>query len=57
MNDGNVVEEVVIVKTDIDAPKATPFAMVTDPTGDLTQMLDVQSDRNADGDGRPPQRL
>ena len=24
--DGNVVEEVVIVKTDIDAPKATPFA-------------------------------
>ena len=26
--DGNVVEEVVIVRTDIDAPKATPFAMV-----------------------------
>ena len=26
--DGNVVEEVVIVSTDIDAPKATPFAMV-----------------------------
>ena len=25
---GNVVEEVVIVSTDIDAPKATPFAMV-----------------------------
>ena len=26
--DGNVVEEVVIVSTDIEAPKATPFAMV-----------------------------
>ena len=26
--DGNVVEEVVIVKTDIDAPTATPFAEV-----------------------------
>ena len=25
-NEGEVVEEVVIVKTDIDAPKATPFA-------------------------------
>ena len=27
-DDGNVVEEVVIVSTDIEAPKATPFAMV-----------------------------
>ena len=26
--DGNVVEEVVIVSTDIEAPEATPFAMV-----------------------------
>ena len=27
-DDGNVVEEVVIVSTDIEAPEATPFAMV-----------------------------
>ena len=36
--DGNVVEEVVIVSTDIDAPKATPFAMV------MGQELDVSTD-------------
>ena len=28
-DDGEVVEEVVIVSTDIDAPKATAFAKVT----------------------------
>ena len=37
--DGNVVEEVVIVSTDIQAPKATPFGKVADQT------------LNADGDG------
>ena len=29
-DEGEVVEEVVIVSTNIDAPKATPFAMVDD---------------------------
>ena len=36
-DDGEVVEEVVIVKTDIDAPKATPFEKVPGET----QVLDV----------------
>ena len=35
-DDGNVVEEVVIVSTDIEAPKATAFAMVTGQTLDVT---------------------
>ena len=40
-DDGNVVEEVVIVSTDIEAPEATLFAMVAD------QKL------NLDEDGQP----
>ena len=40
--DGNVVEEVVIVSTDIEAPKATPFAMVAGQT------LDTSTDDDAD---------
>ena len=47
-DDGEVVEEVVIVKTDIDAPKATPFAMVRNPAGELTQELDTSTDDDAD---------
>ena len=44
-SDGNVVEEVVIVSTDIDAPKATPFAMV------MGQELDVTTDTTNDPQG------
>ena len=40
--DGNVVTEVVIVSTDIDAPTATAFAMVTG------QMLNASADDDAD---------
>lgn len=43
-DDGNVVEEVVIVSTDIEAPKATAFAMVRNAAGDLTQSLTVRKD-------------
>ena len=40
--DGNVVEEVVIVSTDIAAPRAVPFAKYeSDAMGTLTQMLDA----------------
>ena len=42
--DGNVVEEVVIVSTDIEPPKATPFAMVEG------QMLDFDLDLTVDAD-------
>ena len=41
-DDGNVVEEVVIVATDIEAPKATAFAMVAGQT------LDVNTDTTND---------
>ena len=47
-SDGNVMEEVVIVSTDIDAPKATPFAMVTGQT--LNVDLDPTADADNDGD-------
>ena len=41
-DEGEVVEEVVIVSTDIDAPKATLFAMVRNAAdGELTQELHV----------------
>ena len=46
--DGNVVTEVVIVSTDIEAPKATAFAMVRNPEGELTQVLDISTDDDAD---------
>ena len=42
--DGNVVEEVAMVYTDIEAPKATAFAMVRNAAGELTQALDVRKD-------------
>ena len=41
-DDGNVMEEVVIVGTDIEAPKATAFAMVEG------QKLDVSTDKTND---------
>ena len=48
-DEGEVVEEVVIVKTDIAAPKKTPFAMVRNPDGELTQELLVNP-KTTDGD-------
>ena len=39
-DDGEVVEEVVVVRTDIDAPKATPFAMVAEQTLDVSTNTD-----------------
>ena len=42
-DDGEVVEEVVIVKTDIKAPKATAFAKVADANGMLTQAPDLST--------------
>ena len=48
--DGNVVEEVVIVSTDIAAPRAVPFAKYeSDAMGTLTQMLTVNP-KTTDGD-------
>ena len=41
--DGNVITEVVIVSTDIDAPTATAFAMV------MGHKLDVNTDTTNDG--------
>ena len=46
---GNVVEEVVVVRTDIDAPMATPFAEVddqalnTNPDGGVNQSLTINT--------------
>ena len=48
-DDGNVVEEVVMVHTDIEAPTATAFAMVTGQTLDARD-LDTNAD-GPDGDG------
>ena len=47
-DDGNVVEEVVIVMTDIAAPKATAFAMVA---GQALNARDLDDAEDADGDG------
>ena len=50
--DGNVVEEVVIVSTDIAAPKAVAFAKYeSDANGMLTQVLDVNTDTTNDPEG------
>ena len=46
--DGNVVEEVVIVSTDIAAPKATAFAKVT---GQTLNARDLDGEVNADNTG------
>ncbi len=45
---GNVMEEVVVVSTDIEAPKATAFAMVT---GQALNARDLDATADADGDG------
>ena len=47
-DDGNVVEEVVMVSTDIEAPKATAFAMVT---GQALNARDLDTGVDADDDG------
>ena len=46
--DGNVVEEVVIVSTDIAGPKAVAFAKFEDDEGMPTQALDVSTDTTND---------
>ncbi len=47
-DDGNVMEETVMVMTDIDAPKATAFAMVT---GQALNARDLDEGTDADDDG------
>ena len=49
-SDGNVMEEVVIVSTDIEAPSPTAFAMVT---GQALNARDLDDTEDADGDGTP----
>ena len=49
---GEVVEEVVVVRTDIERPKAVPFAKYeSDANGTLTQVLDVNTDTTNDPEG------
>lgn len=47
---GNVMEEVVIVSTDIEAPSPTAFAMVA---GQALNARDLDDTEDADGDGTP----
>ena len=47
-DDGETMEEVVIVATDIEEPKATPFAKVA---GQMLNARDLDTDVDADGDG------
>ncbi len=49
-DDGDVMEEVVMVRTDIEAPTATAFAMVE---GQALNARDLDDDVDADGDGNP----
>ena len=54
-NDGNVVEEVVMVTTDIEGPRGRPFAMWQAMDGSTPQTLnardlDAGADANGDGD-------
>ena len=59
-SDGNVVKETVVVKTDIEAPKAVPFAefkvIASDGTESTPQQLllrDLDNTKDADNDGDP----
>ena len=47
-DDGNVMEEVVMVRTDIEAPTAVAFAMVA---GQALNARDLDATEDADGDG------
>ena len=47
-DDGNVVQETVVVTTDIEAPKPTPFA---DVAGQTLNQRDLDPNVDADGDG------
>ena len=49
-DDGDVVEEAVVISTDIAAPRAVAFAKFKDENGMLTQMLTVSSDATNDED-------
>ena len=51
-DEGEVVEEVVIVSTDIDAPTATPFATVMGQElgVDLAPTVDADNDGEVDND-------
>ncbi len=52
-DDDGKVEEVVVVRTDIDAPKATPFAEVTNEDTTLSQALTVRKDGGSITDADP----
>ena len=50
MTDGNVEEEVVVIGTDIKAPRVVAFAKVT---GQELNARDLDAAVDADGDGTP----
>ena len=50
-DDGNVMTEVVVVTTDIDAPKAVPFAEFENAAGTATQPLNADEEGTAATDG------
>ncbi len=55
-SDGDVVEETVIVRTDIEAPKGVAFAKWQNAAGETPQALDARdldAATDADGDGTP----
>ena len=49
--DGEVVEEVVVVRTDIERPRAVAFAKFEDMLGGTPQALDVSTDTTNDPEG------
>ena len=55
--DGDVVEEVIVVSTDIAAPKAVAFAKFETEDGMTPQVLDVSTNMTNDGDGLPLLKL
>ena len=54
---GNVVQEVVIVSTDIEAPKAVAFALFKDAAGMSTQELNIRKDGEPETRGNPNDSL
>ena len=56
-DDGNVVDEVVMVTTDIQAPRGRPFASFENAAGETPQALDVRKDGVASSATNPNDSL
>ena len=56
-DDGDVVKEVVIIRTDIEAPTGVLFAKFENAAGMPTQVLTVRNDAETIGEDNPAELL